>query len=205
MKTHYRSIAAQSDLFTTTGNPEESKVFYYPAIELNGARFWAAAGGAQPVDTAVGVPDFQDDIILRGGMVNLTIGNNAGLGEEDIKVKVYLIISDETPSTGALIPPNGSGGVDATFSREWDPSLVPDAQRVFGKTIFWRSALIKSGDSLNVSHRLRVQKIDQQDYLNDNKKMFWVVCATQNVSANNQFTVTASFNLSFSGDAITPN
>jgi len=201
-KTHYRSTAAQGDNFTTGSSSTTGIAFYYPTIELNGARFWTVAGGATAVDTAVPVPLFQDDIILRGGMINLSIGSNPA-NNNDLKVKVYLIISDETPGIGALTPPNGTGGVSGNFPREWDPSLVPDSHNQFAKKILMtKTALIKVGDSLQVSYRLRTQKIDQEDYLNDNNKMWWVVHAVCNSTSGEAFRVTSSFNLSFCGDAV---
>jgi len=204
MKAHYRSIFAQADDFASSGSSTTCTCFYYPTIEF-GARFWTAAGGAQPIDTAVAVPTFQDDIILRGGMINLNVCNvPASLDiHGDIQVTVWLIISDEQPSVGALIPPDGSTGTTATFSREWDPSCVPDFQRVFCKKILMKkTALLKDLESLNVSYRLRIQKIDQENYLNDNNKLYWVVKVAGNHGFQDDYRVTASYNLSFSGDAV---
>ena len=204
MKSHYRSVLALSDPFTTVAGTISSQVFYYPTMEF-GARFWTPAGGAIPIDTAVTVPNFQDDIILRGGMLSMNVCNTGvgGIESGDINVTVYLIISDELPSIGALIPPDGSTGSTATFSRDWDITCVPDSKRVFAKrTLLMRNALLKPLDSVKVMHRLRVQKIDQQDYLNDNNKMYWVVKVSSNHGNTDGYRVTASYNLSFSGDAV---
>lgn len=203
MKTHYRSYFAQSDAFTTPANAALAQVFYYPTIEF-GARFWTAAGGAVGVDTAVAVPTFQDDIILRGGVISLTIGNGLGGGNsEDLWVRVWLIQSDQTPGIGATVPPNGSGGVSTTFSRDWDPSVVADSHKEFAKRILLsRSVQVANGESLSLRHRLRIQKIDQEDYLDDNNKLFWVVAVAPNVPSANTWQCTASYNLSFSGDAV---
>ena len=203
MKAHYRSILALSDSFSTPTGSISCGVFYYPTIEF-GARFWTPAGGALAIDTAVPVPNFQDDIILRGGMITMTLANDPDADDAaDLHTTIYLIISDETPSVGALIPPDGSTGTFATFSRDWDPSCVPDSTRVFAKKILMkRQALLKSGETLVVSHRLRIQKIDQENYLNDNNKLYWVVKTACNTGSTNTYRVTASYNMSFSGDAI---
>ena len=202
MKTHYRSYLAQHDNFATTSDPGQCRVFYYPTIEF-GARFWTAAGGAVGVDTAVAVPTFQDDIILRGGVISLTIGNSSEATIADIRVRIWLIISDQTPGIGATVPPNGSGGADTNFSRDWDPSLVADSRKEFAKRIvLQREALVQNGETMVVRHRLRTQKIDQEDYLDDNNKLFWVVAVSPNSVLANAFTCTASYNLSFSGDAV---
>ena len=202
MKTHYRSYLAQSDTFLTSGLTTQCRVFYYPTIEF-GARFWTAAGGAVGVDTAVAVPTFQDDIILRGGVISLTIGNDNQGSLTDIRVRLWLIVSDQTPGIGATVPPNGSGGTATNFSRDWDPSLVADSHKEFAKRIvLQREAFVQNGETLVVRHRLRTQKIDQEDYLDDNNKLFWVVAVSPNVGVANDFTCTASYNLSFSGDAV---
>jgi len=207
MKAHYRSIFALTNSFPTSGGSISATVFYYPCIEF-GARFWTAAGGALPIDTAVPVPTFQDDIILRGGMINMNVSNTpegGGFGGDvqDLIVTVYLMISDETPSLGALIPPNGSVTAPAVFSRDWDITCVPDCKRVFAKRVLLtKRVLLKPTDSVNVSYRLRIQKIDQEDYLNDNNKMWWVIKVASNGSSVDNFRVTASYNLSFSGDAV---
>ena len=204
MKSHYRSILALSTPFTSVAGTISSQVFYYPTMEF-GARFWTPAGGAQPIDTAVLVPNFQDDIILRGGMLSFNVCNTGvgGIESGDLNVTVWLMISDETPAIGALIPPDGSIGSTATFSRDWDISIVPDGRRLFAKrTLLMRTVLLKPLDSVNVKYRLRVQKIDQQDYLNDNNKMYWVVKVSSNHGNADGYRVTASYNLSFSGDAV---
>ena len=203
MKTHYRSYFAQTDNFATSATPAQCRVFYYPTIEF-GARFWTPAGGAVGVDTAVAVPTFQDDIILRGGVITMTLCNdNEGANPHDIRVRIWLIVTDQTPGIGATVPPNGSGGVASNFSRDWDPSVVADSKKEFAKRIILnREALVQNGETLVLRHRLRTQKIDQEDYLDDNNKLFWVVAVSPNIGQANTFTCTASYNLSFSGDAV---
>lgn len=201
MKTHYRTVLAQTDDFVTSGSAAQCRVFYYPTIEF-GARFWTAAGGAVGVDTAVAVPTFQDDIILRGGVIKLTIGNINETNLSDIYVRIWLIISDQTPGIGASVPPNGTGGVATNFSRDWDPSVVADSHKEFAKRIILqRNALVQNGETLVVQHRMRIQKIDQEDYLDDNNKLWWVVAVSPNTNNSNNFTCTASYNMSFSGDS----
>ena len=171
MKTHYRSYLAQSDDFTTSGLSTQCRVFYYPTIEF-GARFWTPAGGAVGVDTAVAVPTFQDDIILRGGVISLCIGNSNQASIADIRVRIWLIVSDETPGIGATVPPNGLGGASTNFSRDWDPTVVADSRREFAKRILLqREALVQNGETLVVKYRLRTQKIDQEDYRITEKKL----------------------------------
>ena len=202
MKTHYRSLGALSNGFTTSALASQCTVFYYPTIEF-GARFWTPAGGAVGVDTAVAVPTFQDDIILRGGVIKLTIANGNETNLSDIHVRAWLIVSDSTPGLGATVPVDGSGGASTNFTRDWDPSIVADSHKEFAKRIvLQRSALVQNGETLVLSHRMKIQKIDQEDYLDDNNKLYWVVAVSPNVNATNNYTVTASYNLSFSGDAV---
>ena len=203
MKAHYRSYMASADYFATSALPSQCLVFYYPTIEF-GARFWTAAGGAVGVDTAVAVPTFQDDIILRGGVITMTINSSSfDTNISDMRVRIWLIVTDQTPGIGATVPPNGSGGTASNFSRDWDPSVVADSKKEFAKRIILaREALVQNGETLVVRHRLRTQKIDQEDYLDDNNKLFWVVAVSPNTNNTNNFTCTASYNLSFSGDAV---
>ena len=197
MKAHYRSTLASEYNMTLPGTSVDASTTVFRARFMNSQPFWSAPGGAQSLDESTGVPTFQDDIILRGGMLNLTVNNFLDDTTADVRVKVYLFKSDETPIY-AFAP------TVTTQPREWDPSMFPDSHRRLGRILMSRQALLKPGDSLNTSFRMRVEKIDQQDYLNNNRELWWMVVACTNNAGGGTDTIKIipSFNLSFSGDVV---
>lgn len=191
MKSHYRSTLADFDTITTGIVATDLITKLYQARKIGGQPFWVPAGGALALDDATSVPEFQDDIIMRGGLLNFTVANHLDTADTDITVKVWLFRSDETPDYPAT---------SVTQPRDWDPTCYPDSHRRLGKMLLSRTALLKTGDSLKVQWRMRIEKIDQQDYMNNNKEYYWMVGITTNGTVNDGVNIITSFNLSFSGD-----
>lgn len=190
-KQHYRSISSTSNSQATPGGAPTMAISQYSALNLTG-NFYNAAGGAQAVDAAVPVPVFQDDIIIRGGMLKLTLTNEVA-SSEPIKVIVFLVKTG-TSSNFALLP------ITAPIS--WDPSIVIEWNRNIGKIMLRREFLIENSNVNEITWRLPVQKMDPSMYQNGLMTYHWIVCTNSPAGGAVNLIVVRSFNLSFVGDAV---
>lgn len=204
-KNHYRSIASNGFIIPTPNDITTGGVNWFSAWP-DGAPFWTAAGGAQPIDTGIAVPTFGREVFLRGGMIRCTVANpspdiSTG-GSESIRVRVFAVRTIKNPNTAWL----GAALPTQVQSQLWDPSVVPDFDR-FGKVLFEREFdLPPNNSAMDVCMRLRPQRIDElEDSLSGNK-IVWVVLVgqltnTEAVNAVENVTVTVSHNLSFAADS----
>jgi len=194
-KTHYRSIltlSTESDHVTPSSFVTGTLVFHNMYRTIGAEPFWTAAGGAQEIDQGDGVPEFGDEIILRGGKFTYTISNRS---TNDIKVKLWRFTTGNNPDL-TLIP-----GDLAPQDKAWDPSVIPDFYTQVGKPFMAREVVIEGGNSYTFVTRFKSQKIDQNAYENNSRSPY-IMALVSNVgnSVANDFEVNRSYNLSFSGD-----
>jgi len=154
--------------------------------------FWTAVGGAQGLDNGDGVPEFGDEIVLRGGLFRINIHNSS---TNDMKVKIWRITTGNNPDITAV--PNDLTPLD----QMWDPSVVPDFYTQFGKPFQAREVVIEGGNSYTYVTRFKSQKIDQNAYENLSRSPYVIIMlANQGSIDENEFSITRGYNLSFSGD-----
>lgn len=197
-KSHYRSVGAA----TLTVPTPITNILTTATLQIitPGNAFWTVAGGAQPEDTGVLVPSFSGDITLRGGVTKLTIANRTIATEvtptDNVRVTVFTVWTN--PAAPVFIFPT-------TVPISWDPSVFPDFQR-YGRVIGRREAILSaSGDTLELSFRHRVQRIDQAVFNAGGNRLqyFVLVSETTNSDATGaeQVDITNAINYSFAADA----
>jgi len=154
--------------------------------------FWTTAGGAQELDNADGVPEFGDEIILRGGLFRLNIHNGSS---NDMKIKLWRFNTGNNPDL-TLIPSDL-----APQDQMWDPSVIPDFYTQVGKPFMSREVVIEGGNSYTFTTRFKSQKIDQNAYENNSRAPYvMILVGNQGVVASGAFSATRGYSLSFSGD-----
>lgn len=189
-KEHYRSNLAQHFTISATNSPLMN---YTVQNALNFANpFWLAAGGAVSTD-AVAVPSFDGDIILRGGKIGLLLSNPIA-DTTSIRVQVMLI------RTGLNVDPTITG---TTVSVGWDPSLAVDFPSRVGKVIYRKDILLENSSTSEVEYRVKIQKIDQDNFLSNKYTYRWFIMACNpEATGSTSLAITRYYNLSFSADAI---
>jgi len=192
-KTHYRSILTASEVVATPANPTQGVPVYYNMYNFGPALspFWTVAGGAQEIDLGDGVPEFGDEIVLRGGKFEITFQNT---GNEDIKIKLYRITTGNNPDLTLI--PSGLG----VFDKQWDPSVVPDFYTQFGKPFMSKEVVIEQGNSYTFVTRFKSQKIDQNAYDNSSRSPFVMMLISGNVGVGGTVLINRGYSLAFSGD-----
>jgi len=205
-KSHYRSIEEASGILNLNSSVEDSVIRIQRALFKNAGRgggspFWVVDGGAQPLDIGTGVPIFQDDIILRGGIARATFFNNNTT--TPIRCRIFAVWSTQYPEDKYA----------DEFARrlEWDPSTEPEAHR-FGRIVFSKEAILQPRSPMMVTYRFRPQKLDQGKFRGIDgisgdtpsaSTLFWFFKASRLAPGDedNGMVWTTSYNVAFSGDA----
>lgn len=191
-KAHYRSILTEAAGLSTPATIGTGSVARVRAFNSNNV-FYTAAGGAVPIDSTVPVPIFQDDIVVRGGRIGLKL---TAPPTETVVCKVWLVWTVAEPSL-TLIPPS------ATTS--WDPTCVPAFRDKVGRIVMYREVLIEPSDTASFEWRLRPFKYDKESFLFQGNEFQWLVLFYNTYDANAvEVMFIKDFNLSFSGDVVTP-
>lgn len=193
MKTHYRSNQSIGFTLSAPLSTASVSVGIQSAIASTAAPFWTSTGGAIQSDIGVAVPTFTGDITLRGGMIGLRISNNV-LDSTPVEADVYLLYSANNPTlAGIAAQPLG-----------FEPSQLVDFKSLYGKVIMRKKVLIENANSIEITHRLRVQKIDQNDWATNSKRFYWMIAysAGETLAVASVGTAVAFWNLSFSADAV---
>jgi len=192
-KAHYRTILTQSEVIATPANPNLGVAVFYNMYNFGPgvSPFWIPAGGAQELDQGDGVPEFGDEMILRGGKYEMTIQNT---GNEDIKIKLYRITTGNNPDLTLI----GSGLT--TFDKQWDPSVIPDFYTQFGKPWMSREVVIEQGNSYTFVQRFKSQKIDQNAYDNSSRSPFVMMLISGNLGVGGAVQINRGYSLAFSAD-----
>lgn len=191
---HYRSVGSASQQLTTPNNTTQASL----AVIFPGRFFWTVGGGAQELDAGAGVPLFEGDVVLRGGIVKMSFTNNWSSvgGSDPVRVVVFAVWTNPDPNLFAF---------SAVQPLLWDPSHQQEFRR-YGKVLYRREWLLK-GDSevCELTHRMRVQKIDQGIHQNFGSSLAFFVLVSQTanteaVIAGETVTIVNSISFSFSGD-----
>lgn len=193
-KTHYRSILTVSDPSLTPASNTTGTVSFYNMYNFGPGQspFWVAAGGAQEIDNGDGVPEFGDEIVLRGGKFEINIQNESST---DMKIKIWRFTTGNNPDL-TLIPPDL-----APQDQMWDPSVIPDFYTQVGKPFMSREVVIEGGNSYTFTTRFKSQKIDQNAYDNNSRAPFIMVFVGNTSAAGaNGYNIKRGYNLAFSGD-----
>lgn len=214
---HYRSlggvtITETGALGTTVGS---GIVYCRPAITVEDSfihtnPFWTTGGGLQILDQGAIASSFRGDLVIRGGIVRFTITNGDPVAADvpPYKVKVWCVWANTNPEATVLNNLQGN-----SRSLEWDPSIEPDFHD-FGKVLFKREVnMLPGAQPFEVSHRLRVQKVDEATFqgvaasptslVDPAGSQLWWMWQAIPLAANataDALTVLLNFNLSFSGD-----
>jgi len=197
--THFRSVLDNAFVAQTQLQTARANGFVVQAVQ---APFWQVAGGAQPANVGGSVPDFSNDITLRGGLIRVSCTNESNV--DTIRVKVFLVKTNKFPNNTIITTANMTN-----ISSMWDPTVVA-GNREYGKVIYAREAmLMPDSQPFECFYKLGVQKIDQDDWVTNYGNAYtWLVLIckmniTEFVAAVQNVRVVWSHNLSFSGDAIT--
>jgi len=192
MKTHYRSNNSVGTTLTAPLSGAQVSVTLFSAMASTASPFWTVAGGAQSADTAIPVPTFSSDIILRGGQIGLRISNNV-VDATPMEVNIFLLYSNNNPTLPAL----------ANQPMGWEPSQVADFKLSFGRIVMRKKVLLENANVVEVNHRLRVQKIDQSDWANNSRRFYWMVttASTETLLVAASASCFSYWNCSFSADA----
>lgn len=197
-KPHFRSLSS----FTVPAVATPNDIITANIFQAQpGSLFWTVAGGAQPIDTATAVPFFAGDIVLRGGVSTISITNRVNPTDtqpsDPVRVTIFTVWTTRNPQAFTL--PTAAPVI-------WDPSVFPDFSRL-GRVIGKREAILKGdGDCVEVFYRHRIQKIDQNVYINSGSRLRFIFMVSQTsnteaVPAPENLDVVVSHSYSFSADA----
>lgn len=189
MKTHWRSNIANSFVITTPANNTNMTISSFGSMNY-GNVFWGAAGGAVEHDVGLGLPLFQGNIVLRGGMWGLSFYNADFL---PVSIKIYIGNTVARPDA-SLVP--------GTVNIGWDPSLTADIGTDYAKFGKAYTVSIDGQQSYKLERRIRTRNVDQETWI-QNGYAPTVMIAVSNLGtvSSKSITVTRYYNLSFTGDA----
>lgn len=196
-KAHYRSIL---DRVSTVAMPADTRSSIFGISPVHGdVAFWTTAGGLQPINTGGIIPDFSDDITVRGGFGSITFTNLNTI--DSIRVKLYLVKTTSNPDLATLPADQSTIALSASLI---DPTVIPDFQ-LFGKVLKSFDLLLLPGQRpATFFQRMPIQKLDQIIFqTNGGNRYWWLYFSSQtsNVdSINNTLRVQFGHNLSFSAD-----
>lgn len=192
-KAHWRSIYAASQVLNTAATAYQANVSLIQALHPDGNFFFQTFGGCIPIVVGGGVPTFESELIVRGGIIGLTLANDiADAGP--IKLNVMLVKTSFEYNIST---------VPTTAFVGWDPSSIADFAGLVGKVIMRKEVILENTSTADLTWRLPVFKCQQEPFVGGSNAYLWVVLANSPIGAVNTFTATAYFNISFSADAIT--
>jgi len=193
-KQHYRSNGALSGAITTAASQGQVSITGAQAMDNGVSVFWTAAGGAIEANAGAGVPTFEGDVIIRGGIVGFKLFNESTT--IPAQCKVYLIKMAPRPSL-ANIPVAANVG--------WDPTLVPEFTKDVGKVIFMKEFQLEALAEMSVERRLSIMKIDPESWSTDAQRFYWLfVCGDPQTVTTVTLRVVTYFNISFTADVSAP-
>lgn len=189
-KSHYRSVYGTSVVESTNVAANVGNVNGTLALHPDANLFWTGAGGANPLDVGGGIPGFNGDIIIRGGIIGMTLANDLA-DTTSQKIKVFLV------KTGKAFD---LAGFPTSVQVGWDPTIFPDFTTNIGRVLLSREVLLENVNSVDITYRLPVMKIEQVDFTLGKDQFFWILIGNSPSGTSATYTRTAYFNLSFSGD-----
>lgn len=157
--------------------------------------FWTAAGGALPIDSAIGVPGFQNSsVVLRGGRSEVSVGVP---GPDAMKLRVYLLY---------IRPGADQAGFNALTSvpAMWDPSHFIDFEQSFKLIHAHEYVVLGNSRPFTMTETFRPKKIDFDEYQAGEGHLAYCFVLQQLTDINtavDPIIFTISHSVSFSGDA----
>jgi len=189
-KAHYRSVGAVSGSAVTPVTNVQETVVSVQALDNGASPFYTIGGGTIELNDGAGVPTFEDDIIIRGGMVGISFYNDSTT--DPVEVTAWLIRNAPRPDVSNL---------PSTVSVGWDPSTVPEFSKDIGYIKYRTKFLLEPNASSTIERRIPIQKIDQESWANDASRWVWLLAVRDfdNVTQNT-IRIVSYFNVSFSAD-----
>ena len=193
-KPHYRSLGGTWQNQVTALNPIIVHGYMWEAMSIAFTPFWVAGGGARELDAGVTPPaSYAGDIILRGGTLSVNVKSNADPGDP-MDVHIFLIRRSQKPV--AWVNPTA-------LARGFETTIIPDWQQDVGRIVAQRKFILESGTQCKFSKRLRIQKLDQGAFFDSLGRYNWLIIVGNVGTTAINSTVTMTWNLAFSGDALT--
>lgn len=191
-KTHYRSVAATSGTIPTLASASQWTISQVPALRYSVNDFFTSAGGGIDPDGATLSKFASETIVIRGGLITFSVANTSGV-IQPVKVQVFLVKTslDFDP---AFIPTSATLG--------WDPSCAVAFKDKVGKIILKREMILEDGGGMDISWRVPIQKLNQEAYVQERGTYMWIFLVNSQLGVVDAFDYAATYNLSFSGDAI---
>ena len=154
--------------------------------------FWTSTGGLQPLDTGVAVPTFDSDIILRGGRIGMTFVA-AETVTDDVGITMYTVWTAKNADFTK---------VPSTITWGGNLDSAPDFAE-FGKILNKQEYIVNNRyPAVQVERRLKVQKIDQNDFEEGGSQIVYIAVLTNLVnSAAVNINFIVHHDVSFSADA----
>lgn len=187
-------------MFGLTGGTGTSKGLSIPlfVFAVGGSTtplpFWLPAGGLQQYDIGVPAPIFQDDLIVRGGTVNVILAVDAAI-TDIVGCRMWWIATVDSPNL-TILP-------GTALPWGFDPSTIADFSLLVGK-VFHKSEAMLGPDNHVVSFEMKVspRKVDQARYEAGGRQIALYLEVVNFTTTNDvALSVTFSHNMSFSGDA----
>lgn len=185
---HFRSIGARSATQTTPASLVTASTGLIAADDNNVAPPYQTLGGL--VDFPVA--NMNKNIVLRGGQYRITITNDAAV-TTPMQVMIWGLRS-------------GDGFASATFPATvpvgWDPTTIPNFKVIFGTIITKRSFILGNQDTVSLTMRDSIRKVDTTEWVAGNRRHYWLIySANLETAAAQTLTIVDSFNVSFCGDS----
>jgi len=188
----YRSINSLRTTITTPATGTTSTIAVFQMLRFGGNNFYDVAGGALPPDPFAAVlPFVADSMVIRGGAITFSLSN---AGADTVGIDAFIMWATSRPDF-TLVPASASIG--------WDPTLTRQMQDI-GRVVLRKNILLKSQDTVTVSMKLRVQKIENDIYDNRGGAQPYLFLIARNVIGvvPQTITVQLSYNLTFVGDSV---
>jgi len=218
MKTHYRSIQtfAPGVGLSTPANTFELNFLRTSAmVPLPGLEFWKTLGGMQDPSFGIGVDWAQPSgagvpepitIIVRGGVMCLRVANPSTT--DTINIRAQLIFTkSQTRDAANAVASNTLIAYEAAIGTgprplSWSIQAAPDYSQYYHPPIMDKSIDLKPGDDINFFHRMKVFKLDCEQFKRGASWFpIWVVYASQSVDTTagaQAVTIHTGHNMSFS-------
>lgn len=182
---HYRSALTRTGILATAGLIGQALVGSTAFIPNN---FWTPSAGLQnyTIDR-----EFSGDLFIRGGRSSITFSNpNAGA----VRIRLWKVRTKANGNVGSSLPLTA-------VSTAWDPTLVEDFQK-FYNVREPSEFILRSAQCMMHVAPIRSEKIDQDIFIAEGQRDYWVYTYTQvDVAVAQNIVLETTNNLSVTGDA----
>lgn len=183
---HYRSIGAQSGSFGTPATLTTCQIFAFTGDDNGVSVPWNVTGGLQHS------LNLTSNVVMRGGMHRLTVTNDAAVTTPMMCMVYGMITNDSADFT--TLPTSAPIG--------WEPTVGPDFNEDIGRIVCNRSFVLGNQDSVTISYRRSIKKINISEWIAGKRRFFWIVCIHNlETSAAQNVTMIRSYNTSFCGSS----